>query len=363
MNRDTGIFDGLRGFMALWVLIGHCAGASALNIPVINSPATAVDVFMLISGFLMAWNYMKRENREPWDSASTVAKFYIRRFWRISPLYYLALAFIYLTGFGTDPARQNGTGTDIFLHVTYLFGLFPQTASNNILPDWSLSLEVQFYALFPFLMLFVRRFGDLTFAVCCIATYALASRFIAVSWEAPAAHAFVTFDQPSVLPLRICFFAIGMLSARLAANQAAAPARSAMILAIGVMAAYQQVLVVTITLVLVLSVIFDDSGRRFGNATRPLLDGIIGRYLGRVSYGVYLTHTLFLAAAERWLDTISWFSGAGHAGQFGVLLICVLVPSLICAEIAYRLIEAPGIALGRYLTSGAGAPRGLQVAD
>jgi peptidoglycan/LPS O-acetylase OafA/YrhL len=51
-----------------------------------------------------------------------------------------------------DPSRPEPTGANILTHITFLFGLFPQYASNDVLPDWSLSLEMQFYVAIPLIL-------------------------------------------------------------------------------------------------------------------------------------------------------------------------------------------------------------------
>lgn len=47
---------------------------------------------MMISGFLMAHNYLARRETEPWQAWPTWRAFWVRRFFRIAPAYYLLLA-------------------------------------------------------------------------------------------------------------------------------------------------------------------------------------------------------------------------------------------------------------------------------
>jgi len=90
-NDRLPILDGIRGYAALWVLLGHCSNLSGLNLPLLNRPQMAVDVFMIMSGFLMTQHYFLRQDREPWESPRTWMKFWVRRFFRIAPLYYAVL--------------------------------------------------------------------------------------------------------------------------------------------------------------------------------------------------------------------------------------------------------------------------------
>ncbi|WP_367225298.1 acyltransferase family protein, partial [Mesorhizobium sp.] len=78
-------------------------------------------------------------------------------------------------------------------------------AYRTPLPDWSLGLEMQFYAVFPALMLLVRRFGWLWSALVAAALGALA----VVILKSMSVH----FPMPSFLPLKIQVFLCGMLLA------------------------------------------------------------------------------------------------------------------------------------------------------
>ena len=89
--------DGLRGFAALWVLVSHAQILSGMRgIPVLSWGELAVDLFMLLSGFLMAHHYVLRQEKEPWDAKATFYTFWLRRFFRIAPLYYFLLFFALL---------------------------------------------------------------------------------------------------------------------------------------------------------------------------------------------------------------------------------------------------------------------------
>jgi peptidoglycan/LPS O-acetylase OafA/YrhL len=246
----------------------------------------------------------------------------------------------------TAPAVPAGNAA---LHVTYLFGLLPATASNNILPDWSLSLEAQFYVAFPFLMLFIRRFGALAFAAGTLLTFFVSAHVIGVAWEPSTGHPLIVFPQPSVLPLKLGFFAIGMLLA-LGLVGRRAGSIGMLLFSAGVLAAYQQSLVVVGAMGLVAVAMFDDLSPRLSEPVRALLGSRAGRFLGRVSYGVYLLHTIVIAGALSLLSGAGWYEGLNGYVRFVVLGSPVLAVSLLAGVLAHRFIEGPGIAIGRRLT-------------
>jgi peptidoglycan/LPS O-acetylase OafA/YrhL len=188
ISGDIPVLNGIRGLLALWVLLGHVHIYCGGQLPFLSTPGMAVYAFMVMSGFLMALHFRLREQREPWQSPKTWGIFYVRRFFRIAPLYYLLLAFA-LTFQGPYMAAYNNLGkfyrpdfvqavgipafdldgfdfATLFYHVTFLFGAIPSQSSNNMMPDWSIGLEMQFYLVFPFLMIALRKIGPAWFAAC-----------------------------------------------------------------------------------------------------------------------------------------------------------------------------------------------------
>ena len=145
--------EGLRGLASLWVLLGHICLLVQCRIPLLYDPGMGVDLFILLSGFLMAKNYMERRDIEPWTSGHTMRNFWLRRFFRIAPLYYflLLLALIFGAAFGewrdviaqawpstqTESQRYADTSAgNILAHISFVFGAIPYYSFRTVLPDW-----------------------------------------------------------------------------------------------------------------------------------------------------------------------------------------------------------------------------------
>ena len=214
-----GYLDGLRGLAALWVMVGHILAMYGEFPPIVSWTSLAVDIFILLSGFLMLHQVTAREIHEPLDRPQTWLIFWLRRFFRLAPLYYTMLVIAvlceqYQNGFDgsfhfsnweSGSTANDQLGLHIISHITFLFGLSPEFARSTWLPDWSISLEMQFYLLFPFLALLGRSIGWLTVvgitcAACLLGDY-LFSSFL---------H---QFTLPSILLLKINVFMGGMLIA------------------------------------------------------------------------------------------------------------------------------------------------------
>jgi peptidoglycan/LPS O-acetylase OafA/YrhL len=87
ISERIGFLDGLRGLASAWVVAGHACILTGFRVPVVQSPNYAVDLFMLISGFLMYFQAHLRAGKEPFEHYSSWVFFWIRRFFRLSPIY------------------------------------------------------------------------------------------------------------------------------------------------------------------------------------------------------------------------------------------------------------------------------------
>jgi peptidoglycan/LPS O-acetylase OafA/YrhL len=223
------LVDVLRGLMALWVFCAHLSVACTGKVLSWGPPSSSVDIFMFISGLLMAYHWTKRQHKFS-DTLAHTTDFYIRRFFRIAPLYYLLLivAFIGQDYFfeareairqlvpppwaaaaagPNNPLDSSLTITNILSHFTFTFGFFPKYVANNILPDWSIGLEMQFYLIFPLLMVIIKRFGTLFMAAVGITMCLLAHKLFGVYFNPGLLG---NYPQPGFILLKLNFFICGM---------------------------------------------------------------------------------------------------------------------------------------------------------
>ncbi|EGT37049.1 CBN-OAC-24 protein, partial [Caenorhabditis brenneri] len=146
----------LRGVAILFVLIFHLQPLFFVN------GFLGVDIFFVISGYLMAKNLTKCKL----ESVSDFFKFYYRRFRRILPLYYLVifaalvLVHLYLGDFWWYTNRRYSLAS-LFLVTNQLIihdsadyfreFLADGSSLNAFIHLWSLGVEMQFYLLVPFI--------------------------------------------------------------------------------------------------------------------------------------------------------------------------------------------------------------------
>ena len=150
--------DGLRAFAVALVLCYH------FYRPVrsyVHLGGIGVRVFFVLSGFLISGILLR--SRALRDSGQTpvglgLRHFYIRRILRIFPLYYFALAVAWI-------GKVSATRQEIAWHATYLSNVrfFLDNAADpgrwggGVSHLWSLSVEEQFYLLWPWVIFFAPR--------------------------------------------------------------------------------------------------------------------------------------------------------------------------------------------------------------
>lgn len=155
--------DGLRAVAVLAVLFYH-GGVSFLS-----GGYVGVDVFFVISGYLIT-SIIVGEMR---SNAFRLTGFYERRVRRIYPALFVMAAFTLLAGAWLFNAGnfaalgKSAAAVTVFLSNVLFWseaGYFDRASTlKPLLHAWSLSVEEQFYILFPILMLLIGRFGKSRF--------------------------------------------------------------------------------------------------------------------------------------------------------------------------------------------------------
>ena len=148
----------LRGLAILAVLMVHVeqqsSGVAYLHpyiISIIENGSRGVQLFYILSAFTLFRSFKLRSTTE----SSPIKNYFIRRFFRIAPLYYLAIIY-YLWQDGTGPRYWLGnapkiTNSNIISNVFFLHGLNPYWITSLVPGGWSVTVEVMFYLCVPIL--------------------------------------------------------------------------------------------------------------------------------------------------------------------------------------------------------------------
>ena len=155
---------GLRFLAAMGVVFYHFSlpilkGRSAILLNLAGAGYIAVDLFYLLSGFILTYSYLSPEG----TLLGSRRNFYISRFARIYPAYFLAFVLaapsdiatsLHVNHLATAIAKLAVSAVSV---LTLQQAWTPWTAWDWNFPAWSVSVEVFFYLLFPWLAVRLAR--------------------------------------------------------------------------------------------------------------------------------------------------------------------------------------------------------------
>lgn len=368
--------DGLRGLAILGVMICHqtqlepVAGPDAEFRWIVQFLQMGVDLFFVLSGYLIT-NILLESKEGP----HYYRNFFTRRILRIFPLYY-AILFVGLVILPRmdrlRPAKWptvDGLGSICYwsFQSNWWIALRGYGPINGLIDlSWTLSIEEQFYLLWPFVVRWCRPRQLVSVCVSLVASAFLfrlalvcagapplwAHMMTPARWDALAVGAWIALiaGRPSGhrdtlgAARRIALGAAAALAVLIPASRYSSAASAALSAAGGSFAAAAcgGLLIVAA------------SARPGTRAARILGAGPL-RTLGFYSYGLYLFHVPILGLIREKLYRPSEFLRLGESAIPGQLLfyIAATVPALGCAWLSWHLFEGPILGLKRYFPTGA----------
>ncbi len=154
-SKKLGYVDAIRGIAILMVILVHTAqripNLSYIMDILAQYGQMGVQLFFVASAYTLCISFEGRA-KEPYK----ILSFYIRRWFRIAPLYYLAILIYFSVLIGLQLYAGNkiiSTGQysffNVLANVVFVHGFVP-SANNNIVPGgWSIGTEMAFYLIFP----------------------------------------------------------------------------------------------------------------------------------------------------------------------------------------------------------------------
>jgi peptidoglycan/LPS O-acetylase OafA/YrhL len=329
-SRSIPSLDGLRALSVFAVILGHTKSEWLDRIPFNSSfrhGNQGVAVFFVISGFLITHLLLKELRREGWIS---LRRFYLRRTLRIFPPFY---AFLLVIAILSLLHEVQVTSTSMFAAATYSWNYLPWTSGWVMAHCWSLTLEEQFYLLWPACMGFFGRRASLSIAsgVILLSPFSRVATYYA--WPAMRGHTGMMLHTRLDTIMTGCLLALIVdmrLCSRfrqLALHPAAAIAALVFLLAVDPLAELRwkgsYMLPVGFSLenlaiaVILLYVVF-----RHESPLGKVLNSRLLRHLGIISYSLYLWQQLFTGPYTR---------------SFPLNILWIVA----CAEVSYLLVERP----------------------
>lgn len=348
--------DALRGFAILGVVLIH---VSQWIVPtsktfqiVAADGALGVQLFFVASALTLFLSLDTRRANE----AYPIRNFFIRRFFRIAPMFYLAiLVFTLIYGFSARNFAPNGVRWwYILATATFMSGWHPETINSVVNGGWSIAVEMTFYLFVPMLFIYLKNIKRtvLFIAAALLLNWVLTTIVHTVlpplypQNQQYLIDSFTYFWFFTQLPI----FGIGILVFHLFTRYRKIQDRNLgyilLVAAFFLMIAFLKTdtfqNLIQQTFLMAIGFAFLALGMYFSN-TKVLVNPII-TWIGKISFSVYLVHFIVLHFTRQIFP--GDFPIQGNLGTI-IGYFTILIPSLGISTLTYRFIEKPGMQLGK----------------
>lgn len=366
--------DALRGYAVLFVITGHTGGMfQDLPFPLkklTNFGWNGVQLFFLMSCVTLLLSWRSDETKR----ISNVGDFFLRRIFRIVPMYYLAGVFYFIvehpdSGFDFNQALAT------ILFINSWHPLLIPTVSDRwmVVPGgWSIGVEFTFYLLFPFIAAFVRSVRSaLVFCIVAALGGSIANAtvrdLLTDQYGDTAVRNFIYFWFPNQLPV----FALGTVLYFIIVGLRASPESLAASLlrrygtAIALLSLLTCAVVANIRFpnalppqfplwiptLYVASLLFMLFASALACAPRSILVNSVICAFGQVSFSAYLLHFAVLHKLIHYLPSIFNVEATGLKAVFAcfILWLATLAITYAMSRLTFDWIEMPLIGIGRRL--------------
>jgi len=346
--------DALRGIAILGVLMVHCAEENYSFLPgiaanFIKDGARGVQLFFIASAFTLFLSMEKRYANEKYPNLY----FFIRRFFRIAPMYYLGICyFLWEDGFtGRDFLCDPNyiTISNIVANVLFVHSFNPNWITSLVPGGWSIAVEMIFYCMVPILFKYIKNTKQAyNFVIgALLLSFILKiffQRFPLISCDRLWSEYLFVY-----LPNQLPIFGLGiLLYFIIKEGYKISIAPWMILLTVGIL--IMQFIEVFILphhflfgvafLLLALAL----SKQEFKVITNPIIT-----YIGKISYSIYLVHFAVLY----WMDKLKFNNYVEVSDprtalvNYGIRFVVLIIISAIISSITYRLIEIPMQEIGK----------------
>ena len=364
MNR-LDFIDSLKGMAILGVLIVHsgmfCSGLPGAVKTVIEQGSRSVLLFYIVSALSLFLSLDRRKEQE----THLYKNFFIRRFFRIVPMFYGAVVF-YLFFYGLGPNywlgdAKNISAGNIISHFLFVHGWNPYWINSIMRVEWAVAAEMTFYLLIPCLFKNIKSLYSAIAAT--LILYILISqinyimdRFPLISDEGVWRY-FLEFWFPTQLPvfglgivLYFLLFENGEIKGRLfQMNNKKIISFCYSLISLGL---------IGIIAYIYKSIPYYARSWPFGLAFTVFAYAIaiyppkiivnkFWCFLGKISFSIYLMHMAVLPLSDRLARFI--LGGNMPVGRYLLVLAITLFLTASMSYIAYNLVEQPLQNIGKRL--------------
>jgi peptidoglycan/LPS O-acetylase OafA/YrhL len=350
--------DGLRGIAILLVIACH----NFNFLPNFQFGWIGVDLFFVLSGFLITDILLSTKG-----SQNFLQNFYIRRILRIFPLYYgvVLVFFIFAPAFQNLQLQYNYYHSYqplSWFHLQNWLYIFKPKPNDFLLMNhfWSLSLEEQFYLVWPLIIFAVKSNRRLSEILCVIIAASILLRFS--SWL-HFGDGYTNFYLQYMT--RVDGLCVGSLVAVWRFSDVKQAGKKVLRLASILLGIHVIVFILSRTVLpdfphfnflgyssiaAIFGVIVSLCIKNRNRVSKFFLENSVLRYFGRISYGLYVYHWPILVLGKIYfLDRLIH---NGHSYEYSIMTVSVaaLALTLLVATASYYLLEKKMLILKDIMT-------------
>jgi len=347
--------DNIRGIAILMVIFVHSAqkidGISSELLWMSMYGQMGVQLFFIASAYTLCLSHEKRN-----DEHYPLTNFYIRRLFRIAPLYYVGIVLYFIlylveTSLSNENSDSYYSIVNVLANVFFLHGFYP-AANNNIVPGgWSIGTEVVFYSVFPIIIWMVKKLWNVNkysiwllplIGALMSQTFNLLILFWTNGSIGIANNNFIYFNFFNQLPVFLIGIALFYSEKQCSLN---------FNIFMFVLFSFFSLMLWRYKINYLFTVIPLLSGISFVflflllRNNKWLTSKIIGK-IGKYSYGIYITHFIFAWFVPEYFLYPMLKDILSSNLIFLLSIIITLVGAYLLSSIFYRVIESPVVIFG-----------------
>ena len=353
--------DAMRGWAILMVIASH----QALPFKNLSAPVrllasygqTGVFLFFVASAFTLCNSALGRENEH-----HRTRSFFIRRFFRIAPLYYLGMAFyLGLRALVPDTAGMLGDqpAVNVAANIALVHGFLPGAFTGAVPGGWSIGTEWAFYLMFPLLFAGCWKLHSLFgWKILLVPTVIVALVSALILVDLGIANDLFWFWYDFVFN-QLPIFMIGIILFFLVRDNLFQPVLGrdipvfVIFTTIGLWVLKSHFFVL-LPLISAISFVFLFNILRATSRSFGLIERI-----GRASYSMYIFHFVFAVFTTAAILKAFPVGAAWANSAFGAALVISTAATYLVARISEKFIEHRFIEFGRILTRSHSPPEAV----
>ncbi len=315
--------------------------------------AYGVTLFFMASAYTLCLSSSRRASEH-----NSTLKYFVRRFFRIAPLYYLGIAFYFLFSIllneyhtGTYFPDSQYTLLNIATNVFFVHGFY-RPAYNYIVPGgWSIGTEMAFYCVFPMLSYFYVKIIKTNLQILLVPLFS--AIICALFWRSlphiftSVKHDFVfySYNLFNQLPVFLTGMSLFYFTAKFRFSRFHSIAALVLFIVLTLILVFRPVPDMTFN-TLCVSLSFVLLFHLFKNL--DFLNFKLLQKIGQLSYSIYVFHWIFAVTLTQKIDHLL----EGNVNGIFIFLLQFVINvglSILVALVTERYIEEKGIGLGRKL--------------